>query len=1354
MEPGDRAAQTVITADVRDERMVRRFRLAAASAVLVALAFVQAPGRIVGDTKADLAIDPGAFLARALDLWDPNGSFGQVQNQAYGYLFPMGPFFWFGDLVGLEPWVVQRLWWALILVVAFLGVVKTCQILGIGSFSTQVIGGFAYALSPRMLSTMGPASIEIWPMALAPWVLIPLVIGLQRGNPRFYAALSALAVACVGGVNAAATLAVIPLGALWLLMAEPSRRRRTLIVWWPLFVLLGTVWWVVPLLLMALVSPPFLDFIESAATTTLAANPFDALRGTTHWVPYVDGGSGAGRQLITDPILVAHGVVVLAFGLIGLCLLQGQLRRLLVSGLMLGLVLVSMGHGTGLFDEGLRTVLDGAFAPLRNAHKFDPLIRLPLVLGLVHAASVLIRTARDARDESASHATRLFDHGIVVLAAAAVLGAATPALVGAIPHDGSYEEVPEYWRDAAAWLEENAEGQNTLVVPASAFGDYLWGSPRDEVIQTLAATPWSVRNVIPLAPPGQIRMLDALERALASGDSTTALSASLRRSQIRYLMVRTDLAAADTTSPTRVRSTLDSTEGVRRVAAFGPVIGTPTTLQSPEGETLFFEAGLAARGRVIEIYEVADVDMSDAAATRLDDVPVVVGEAGGLLNLADEISPDLPVVLAADVPRDWTPGSWYLTDSLRRQEVSFGRVTQNRSATLGADEAFRTDRRVHDYLRASDERWLTTRQTDGVARIEASSSASDARGGRSIPGRHPAAAFDRDAATAWSPSSDAAETTPWLEVILLEPLEVTELDVQLTPFQRERRVRIVTDQGSVEHRVPAGELVTLPLPAGATTSVRLEFPGSPRGLAVDEVRIPGVDVTSPLRLPDAPATWGIPRQIRLAVADESSECYEVSNVRRCRGGGEVLGEDGTVLDRIVPLPLGFTAQSAVTAVPRNTPELTAALTRDDGFAVEVSSSATFGPTHGALAMLDDRPETGWIGGVEAERTWIEIVWDEPRAVSDLVLRTDDSLAASSPRRATVTFDDGTSVDVTLDDDGEADFEEVRTRSVRIDVTALTVRSTIDENGLVTALPVGVSDLDFPTGGSSLGASAAQETALPCGSGPTVVVDGTFLETAVTTDRRDVVDEKPVVAQACDDAVATFSGGDNRVTVASSDHFRPRGVVFEPTGETGTPQATVAPGRVVSATGHTVNQGWSAPEAQPVTVDGWRQGWVSGPDTVVEPRYGLQGVYRGALAVGAVAAVALVLAALLLRRRESPEATVADRPRSRWRRILGTGAMVLAFASLTGVVGLLVAAGAALAALMLPARDLRIAWAMALALPAALAAALLPFGSTWGWAGQIVWTQGLLVASLAVVVVIAFDLTPRERSRREGASMRR
>src|SRR3546814_9449670 len=78
----------------------------------------------------------------------------------------MGPFFVLGDLLGMDGWVVQRLWMALVLCAAFTGAALLAKAMGVRSDAAALIAAFAYATSPRILSTIGPASIEAWPSAL------------------------------------------------------------------------------------------------------------------------------------------------------------------------------------------------------------------------------------------------------------------------------------------------------------------------------------------------------------------------------------------------------------------------------------------------------------------------------------------------------------------------------------------------------------------------------------------------------------------------------------------------------------------------------------------------------------------------------------------------------------------------------------------------------------------------------------------------------------------------------------------------------------------------------------------------------------------------------------------------------------------------------------------------------------------------------------------------------------------------------------------------------------------------------------------------------------------------------------
>jgi hypothetical protein len=216
-----------------------RARLVLGCVALVALCFQQAPGRVVTDSKLELTAAPGRLLARALHLWDPQTGFGQLQSDAYGYLFPMGPVHWLLDALSVPDWVAQRLWWSLVLCVGFLGIWKLCHALQYGVPATRFAVALLYAVLPR---TFGELPVEVWPMAMAPWVLLPLVAARSRSN-WWRVGWSALAFALIGGANPLANLAVLVVPAAWLVVK--AKVKVTLV--WLGFVVAVSLWWLLPL---------------------------------------------------------------------------------------------------------------------------------------------------------------------------------------------------------------------------------------------------------------------------------------------------------------------------------------------------------------------------------------------------------------------------------------------------------------------------------------------------------------------------------------------------------------------------------------------------------------------------------------------------------------------------------------------------------------------------------------------------------------------------------------------------------------------------------------------------------------------------------------------------------------------------------------------------------------------------------------------------------------------------------------------------------------------------------------------------------------------------------------------------
>ena len=89
-----------------------------------------APGVVGADTKTYLYLNPGKVLADAPYVWNTQIGLGTVTHQYIGYLWPMGPFYWFFDVLGVPDWVAQRLWIATVIFAAGMGTRYLCRTLG------------------------------------------------------------------------------------------------------------------------------------------------------------------------------------------------------------------------------------------------------------------------------------------------------------------------------------------------------------------------------------------------------------------------------------------------------------------------------------------------------------------------------------------------------------------------------------------------------------------------------------------------------------------------------------------------------------------------------------------------------------------------------------------------------------------------------------------------------------------------------------------------------------------------------------------------------------------------------------------------------------------------------------------------------------------------------------------------------------------------------------------------------------------------------------------------------------------------------------------------------------------------
>jgi len=1389
--------------------LARRWLWVVAAAALL-LAFAQSPGQISPDTKLDLTANPLRFLARAANLWNSDLPFGQSQNQAYGYLFPHGAFFLAGDVLGLPGWVTQRLWWALLLVAGFWGLLRVAEALGIGTTSSRVIAGLAFVLSPRVLTTLGAISSETLPMMLAPWVLLPVILAL-RGDPRVrvLAARSAVAVALMGAVNAVATLTACLAAVIWWAAHRPNKSWWRFTAWWAACTVLAVLWWVVALVLLGRISPPFLDFIESSGVTTQWLSLTEILRGTYSWTPFVSPNATASSSLVTGSVAVLATTLVAAAGLAGLAMRTMPARGRLITMLLVGLALLVVGYSGGLgspFAHQVQTFLDAAGTPVRNVHKLEPLIRLPLVLGLAHLLSrVPLPGSMPRRQLVSAYAHPERDKrvavGIVVLVA---LAAGTSlAWTGRLAPPGTFTAIPQYWHDTADWLDENnADRGRVLVVPGAPFATETWGNSHDEPLQVLGDSPWGVRDSIPLTPPQTIRALDSVQRLFAAGRPSAGLADTLARQGISYVVMRNDLDPDTSRSarPLLVHRTIDGSPGLTKVAQFGDPVG-PGTL-----EGFITDSGLRPRYPAVEIYRV-DASGPNSVPTHpyLTDADAMARVDGGpeaLLRLDERRrllgQPPLgPMLLTTDAERAGLPAPVVtVTDSPLARETDYGRVDDHSSAIRAPGDARHTSNRVLDYPAGGAD--LVYGKWPG-GRLSTSSSAADST---SLPNvataLGPAAAIDGDSSTSWVSSALQTAVGQWLQVDFDHP--IANATITITPSAtavgaQVRRIEVATANGTSTIRFDEpGKPLTAALPYGETPWVRFTAVGTNDGSPGVQFGITDFTVTQydasgfahQVSLRHTVMVPGPPPGSAVAQWDLGSDllgrpgCADGPVGVLCAAAMASSPEEPVNLSRTLTVPEATQVVPTVWLRARQGPNL-ADLIRPPGTTYAVGDADPIDVLGSTYAATDGDPRTAWTAqqNVVQYRTApnLQVRLPAPTEVTALRLTPSASPLPAHPKMVAVDLGDGPQVR-RLDPDGGAQTVPLRPR-----VTDTIKLSILDWDDVIDRTALGFDQLKPPglaevtaldARGAPIAAAdptrnRARTISLPCGRGPIIAIAGQFVQTSVTTTVGALLDDEPIPARPCQTAPIALPPGEQEFLVSPGPAFVVDGVqlagplaaqvrgataIAAKTGRWASDHREVdvsaSPTARVLVVPESINPGWRAhaPDGStltPVTVNGWQQGWVVPPGTSgpIVLEFASNTAYRIGLFGGLALLPLLALLAWLPVRRKVPSSEPA-RPWQPNTLVAGLAALAVGFVA-AGPVGAVVMAACIALRRFLPPK-----WSDRVTLGAAaggliLAGAVLsryPWRSVDGYLGHSWGVQLLALISVGALAASVVPLTRR------------
>ncbi len=793
------------------ERVRRRagFVLLAALAYLPVLA--SSAGRVAADTKQYLYLDPSRLLSRAWSMWDPSIGLGTVTHQNIGYLFPMGPFYWSFQALGVPDWVAQRLWLGTILFAAATGMLflfRTLSVRGVGA----VLGALLFMLSPYSLDYAARISVILLPWAGLPWLLGIVIRGLRRGG-WWHAAWFALAVQFVGGVNATALVFVGLAPAIWIVhsvaVTREVRFRRAVgtVVRFATLTFAASTWWMAGLWAQGSYGINILKFTETLRAVSRTSTPNEVLRGLGYWFFY--GKDKLGSWIEASPtysqrpviILVSYGIPVLA--LAGAAFMTWKYRSFFVAMIVLGVVIAVGAHPydsptpIGGWFKAAANSSTIAFA-LRSTGRATPLVILGMAALFGAGMNAVLSRFGAVR-------WRSIPLRVAVPAAAGLLIVVNlPALWNGTFYGANLqrgEAIPKYWTDATRYLDQQPRATRVMELPGADFASYRWGNTVDPITPGLIDRPYVARELIPYGSPASANLLNAFDlriqernlpaRALAPMARLGAVGDYVLRNDIqfeRYHVLRPEFVEALFT-PTP--------QGLEHAASFGKPDTAQTTQYPFNDEQALGAVARLPTPRPVDVYRVKRPSPIVRAAAS--DRPMVMsGDGDGIVDLASigALASDTPILDSAAFDRAGIldhvrPGSsLVVTDTNRLRARRWSTVTDTVGYTEGPGNhpiAFdESDARL-DMFPSAPKSAATTVQLHGARRVGASSY------GNPItynPEDRPARAFDGDVLTAWR--TGAFDDVRGERILVEAEHPITAGQVNLVQVMRRPRGRWIT----------------------------------------------------------------------------------------------------------------------------------------------------------------------------------------------------------------------------------------------------------------------------------------------------------------------------------------------------------------------------------------------------------------------------------------------------------------------------------------------------------------------------------------------------------------------------------
>lgn len=1257
-----------ISTSEKTNNLWSRLHLSLFSIGIFAVIFFQKFGEIVFLSRMDRIFDPVRMTARSFEAWNPYWDLGALQLQMIGYLIPFDAFFLLTKTLGIPFWISERIFIAGLLAIAFWGFIRLAEELEIGEKTTRLLGGFAYIGGVFILSDVGNSSVGVMGAIFLPWILVPLVRGAKGGSERRAAAKSGVAIALMGGANAAIAFAVLPAGLIFLLSRSRGTRRKSLLLWWIASVFAAIAYWFFPLIINYLYSQDIGITTENVLTTARTVDIFNVLRGTSDWVSHMQfsgGLSPAGNTLIFSWVPIIAISVITGLGIAGLTFRNLNEKRFVLGLLLFGVFAVGSAYGLRAignpFFEPFQAILDGPLSAFRNMHKFGPIVALATMLGFVHFLQQTFALAK-----SKLFLANLVKPAVTLAAVVFLLAGAFPLWNNTFLMRSGVKEIPNEWNDARSWISENIDG-HVLLLPDMPFGEYTWGFIQQNPLQFDSDITWAIRSQGPLSGLPFFKWYEAVDRALYKGGGEH-LVRYLRDSGVGAVVIQadTDWVRFNSLNPTLIKAALEKS-GLTLTKSFG-------TQTYGDGDV-----------HQIEVYEIPNSSLVQskptAGATWINGDPIAISQ------LPDSLYQDRSfLVVGNEFEQPIDPPNWIVTDAPKYEGYDYGTIRNNKTYVFSETQDFKTtsvrSKRRLNFLKPSD---MTTLEYSNVKKLEVSSVGP----GPILFDRReyqPLYMFDKNPATLWRPAFTTLDKdlikakTEWINIEFNGPRNVRDALIGLAiPYEFQgtsNRIEAKITTDSSTQIVNLDTVVTpqpLPIDDEITSQIRIELSTSrllqEKGpIGITELYFPEIPIIPFYRLPStlndqfASATGPSPQWVINRDPDPNTPSFEQGSLNYylatvgSRAQATTLDSSG-ISPRQITVPHNAILPLQTFALSPSKSDLVRFVNSTPRLNISANSTYKEDLRYAARNAIDGDLQTSWKSQFR--------VRDEFSSARFLIQSTGDRVITSirvivpdgAAQPNAIRIGDGdAAIEIPLDSGGYAVIPAQPATKFQFEV-----RYGLDESNLEK--PIEISEIQLPELNEVLPSPIDYEAKISesCLTGPRVKIGNEEFTYEITTSISELATKSSIPLTACQPQVFTATAG--KVEVSGRNGLLPvsldqivignqfsdqtplnngRKVVIESWNPSNRKISISAGESNIVTTGEIFNAGWIAKidgeKIQAVEINGWEQGFVvpAGDGGVIELTFGPQRTYIASIFVGLILLIAMVVMMFIPSRKQNHE----------------------------------------------------------------------------------------------------------------------